>query len=92
MSVFTYILENGTKEDWERIKKENPNKWALMTDVKYDKELSIIGFNLIAVTTIEERDRIIHEYFHAPKHITYVRTTYADWTTGNTDEELDVCN
>ena len=92
MGAFHYILENGTKDDWERIKRENPNKWALLTDVKYDNEQSIIGFNLIALTTRAERDIFLDRYFNEPKRITTVRTTYADWTTGNTDDELGMCN
>ena len=89
--MFNYQLENGTREDWERIKREYPDKWALLTDVKYDDEQQIIGFNLITVTTRAERDKILEKYFNEPKRITTVRTTYADWTTHNTEGELDLC-
>ena len=78
MSNFHYILENGTKEDWERIKKENPNKWAIITNMKYNKNKELVNFNLIAICTVEERTEYLRELFNSNIEFETVRTTSSE--------------
>ena len=79
MSKFKYMIDNGTKKDWELIQKKYPDMWTFMTDVKRDEDLNIIHFNLLEIVPFEKQGETLAKYVGKTNStLSFVRTTYAD--------------
>ena len=64
MSKFKYMIENGTKKDWEMIQEKYPDMWAFMTKVKYDEDDNMLFEIYIDFKIIDSLRLIINDLFN----------------------------
>lgn len=72
--MLNYIKRNGTLKDWKQLQEEYPDKWAIITNMKYNKNQELIRFDLIAICTVDERTEYLRKLFKENIEFETVRT------------------